>query len=78
MIMMMMVRTPRHPPGHPPQGALSAAAAAPSVKGTANLRTKILGFRWFESSTIVSLRGGILMPIGDFPESLSQRTLAGR
>ena len=45
---------------------------------TANLRTKILDLRGFCSSIILILRGGISRPIGDFPETLSQRILAGR
>ena len=44
---------------------------------TANLRTKILDFRGFDSSKILSSRGGILRPIGNFPESSSQAILAG-
>ena len=40
---------------------------------TANLRTKILDFRGFDSSRILILRGGILISIGNFPESLSRR-----
>ena len=40
---------------------------------TANIRTKILDFRGFVSSIILILRGGILMSIGNFLESLSQR-----
>ena len=35
---------------------------------TANLRTKILDFRGFDSSIILMSRGGILMSIGHFPE----------
>ena len=38
---------------------------------TANLRTKILDFRGFDSSRMLTLRGGILRPTGDFPESWS-------
>ena len=45
---------------------------------TVNLRTKILDLRWFDSSRILILRGGILMSIGNFPESLSQAILVGR
>ena len=45
--------------------------------GTANLRTKILDFRGFDSSRILILRGGILMSIGDFPEVLSHIILVG-
>ena len=37
----------------------------------------ILGFRGFDSSIILILRGGIPRPIGDFPESLSQAMLVG-
>ena len=42
---------------------------------TANLRTKILDFTGFDSSIIFILRGGILMSIGNFPESLSRAVL---
>ena len=45
--------------------------------GTANLRTKILDFRGFDSGRILISRGGILMSVGDFPEVLSQRILVG-
>ena len=34
--------------------------------------TKILDFRGFDPSRILDTRDGILMPIGDFPESWSQ------
>ena len=44
---------------------------------TADLRTKILDFRGFDSSIIVVLRGGILMCMGSFPEMLSQAILVG-
>ena len=44
---------------------------------TVNLRTKILDFRGFYTSIILSLRRGILMSIGKFPESLSQQILVG-
>ena len=44
---------------------------------TGNLRTKILDFRGFDPNIILIVRGGILMPIGDFPESLSQGILVG-
>ena len=39
--------------------------------------TKILGFRGFDSSIILILRGGILMSIGSFPEMSSQQILEG-
>ena len=41
-----------------------------------NLRTEIMDFGGFDSSRILILRGGILMSIGNFPESLSQAILA--
>ena len=44
---------------------------------TANLRTTIVDYRGFESSIISCLRGGILMPIGNFLEILSQQILVG-
>ena len=44
---------------------------------TANLRTKILDFRGFDSSIILIIRGWILMSTGNFPESLSQAILVG-
>ena len=44
---------------------------------TPNLPTDIVGFRGFDSSIILILRGGILMSIGDFLESLSQAMLVG-
>ena len=43
--------------------------------GTANLCTKILDLRGFDSSIILILRGGILMSIRNFPEMLSQQIL---
>ena len=36
-----------------------------------------MGFRGLDSSIILIVRGGILRPIGDFPESLSQAMLVG-
>ena len=44
---------------------------------TANLHTKILDFREFDSSRVLNLRGGILMPIGNSPDILSQAILVG-
>ena len=46
-------------------------------RGAANLPTRILDFKGFDSSRILILRGGILMSVGNFPESLSQGILAG-
>ena len=43
----------------------------------ANLCTEILDFRGFDSSILWSLRGGVLMSMGNFPEGLSERILAG-
>ena len=55
-----------------------ASVLCPSRFGsTANLRTKILDFRRFDSSRILILRGGILRPIGNFLESLSQAIIVG-
>ena len=39
---------------------------------TANLCTKIMDFRVFDSSGILILRGGIPRHIGNLPESLRQ------
>ena len=44
---------------------------------TANLRTNIVDFRGFDSNVILMSRGGILMSIGNLPESLSQAMLVG-
>ena len=44
---------------------------------TANLSTKISDFRGLDPSRILNSRGGILMSIGNSPESLSQAILAG-
>ena len=39
--------------------------------------TNIMDFRGFDSNIILILRGGMLMSVGDFPESLSQAILVG-
>ena len=44
---------------------------------TANLLTKILPFRGFDSNRILDLRGGMFMSERNFPEVLSQRILVG-
>ena len=49
--------------------------ARPCFGLTANLRTKIMDFRGFDSSAILILRGGIPRPIGSLPESLRQAIL---
>ena len=43
-----------------------------------HLRTEILDFRGFDSSRILSLSRGIVMSMGNLPESLSQAILAVR
>ena len=45
-------------------------------ESTANLRTKILDFRGFDSNIILVLRGGILMSIGYFPEVVESTILS--
>ena len=42
-----------------------------------NLPANIVGFRGSDSSVILTLRGGIRRPIGDFLESLSPAMLVG-
>ena len=67
------------------QGPLSLACfrwrlrllGLPARFATANLPTKIVDFRGFDSSIMLILRGGIPRPIWDFPESLSQAMLVG-
>ena len=44
---------------------------------TANLPTNIMDFRGFDSSIILIIRAGLLMSIGDLPESLSHAILEG-
>ena len=45
--------------------------------GTANLHTNIIDFGGFDSSTILTSRGGIPRPIGIFPEGLTQAMSVG-
>ena len=47
------------------------------IYSTHHFSTSILDVRGFDSSIILILRGGILTPKGNFPESLSQAILAG-
>ena len=47
------------------------------MRCTANLRTKIVDFRGFDSNIILMLRPGIVISIENFPESLSQQILVG-
>ena len=44
---------------------------------TPNLPTNIVDFGGFDSSIMLFVRGGILMSIVNFPESLSQAMLVG-
>ena len=44
---------------------------------THNIPTNLVDFGGFDSSIMLCLRGGILMSIGNFPESLSQAMLVG-
>ena len=57
--------------------AKRAASLIDCLRPTANPRTNIMDFRGFDSSIILIIRGGIIMSIGDFPESLSQGILVG-
>ena len=52
-------------------------SVAKHIRSTPNLPTNIVDFSGFDSSIILIFRGGIPMPIGDFPESLSQAMLVG-
>ena len=61
----------------PVQRARGRARARVRARDMANLRTKILDFRGLDSNIILVLRGGFPMSTGSFPESLSQRILAG-
>ena len=44
---------------------------------TPNLHTDIMDIRGLDSNISLIIRGGIVMSIGDFPESLSQAILVG-
>ena len=59
---------------HPSLAALQSPSRS---RSTFNLRTRIFDFRGFDSSRILIVRGGILMSMGNFPESLSQGILVG-
>ena len=56
---------------------MDVSREAPDVTTTPNLPTTIVDFRGFDSSIILSLRGEIPRPIGDFPENLSRAMLVG-
>ena len=57
--------------------ALPAQKGTSSKMGTPNLPTNMVDFGGFHSSIMLCLRGGILMSIGNSPESLSQAMLVG-
>ena len=61
-------------------GVRAALATSPRAGAAADLRIvlKIPDFRGFYSSRTLSLRGGMLMSMGDLPESLRQGILAGK
>ena len=59
--------------GQTPRSRRSKVTSVP----TANLRTEILDFRGFDPSRILILRGGTLMSIGNFPESLRRAIFVG-
>ena len=56
---------------------LSCFVDSSGKRVTPNLPTNTVDFGGCDSSIILIYRGGILMSIGDFPESLSQATLVG-
>ena len=62
-----------------PRSPASRCARAPQLdrQATGYGQSKILDFRGFDSRRVLILRGGIFMPIGNFPESLSQAILVG-
>ena len=47
------------------------------IIATPNLATNIVGFRGFDSSIMLCLRGGMFMSIGNLPESLTRAMLVG-
>ena len=61
---------------HPPVSDKTTRALKAPPHSTANLRAKIQDSRGFDSSRILTLRGEIPWPMGNFPESLSQQILA--
>ena len=74
----------RHPdllvtfrPGRRSGGVGGRRGPRDSRASMANLGTKILDFRGFDSSIILIFRGGILMSIRNFPYNLSQAILVG-
>ena len=72
------VQLPREPAGpRSAQGIIYTIQGIRCWNYTPNLPTNIVDFTGFDSNTILILRGGILMSIGDFPEILSQAMLVG-
>ena len=70
-------QAPDLPPPLPPRRCRRRCGAAVHDCDAANLRTKILDLRGFDSSIILNLRGGTIMSIGEVPESLSQAFVVG-
>ena len=68
------LRTPDCAPRDYPRSAspnfTSRCTSATPISHTANLRTKNLDIRGFDSSRIIIVRGGILMSMGVFPEMI--------
>ena len=82
MIITCALLRPATPPSSPSSTRRTATSRCctscwSSQKPTANLCTKILNFRGFDSSIILHLGGGVLMFIADSPEVLSQQILVG-
>ena len=76
----MYARGCHHTRPHRPVARADASQArtpTTNVRQTANLPTNIVDFGGFDSSIILVLRGGILVPTGDFPENMSQAMLVG-
>ena len=55
----------------------SGTIVAATSTAAPDLRTNIMDFRGFDSSISLVIRGGIIMSLGDVPESLSQAILVG-
>ena len=60
-----------------PSVCLSLLLSLPLPTPTANLHTKILDFRRFDTIITLIPRGGILISTGNLPEISSQRILVG-
>ena len=69
--------TPRLESAAPLEAGKEEPASLSPVEFGRSPYFKILDFSGFDTNVILILRGGILMSIGYFPESLSQEILAG-